>query len=381
MTIEQIRTTKTFAVSGSNGLDYMALRAVLTSAGFTEIELRLANPRIAGFLSIAPCGPKWDPVTFGYLSHVKSMLAHNDDRGQILDKLGLYKLLQATSPDICEDHVMPTRPLDEVQTVEPHELLIIKPCGNTKAIIQTNKELIQIVDSTESLQAARAALAAAGVSRAVVCEYVREPWWLEEDGQARKCSVQMYLLVCGAKRGVDGQQLENSFAFWPRGIIQTAVEGFRLEQFDNKNIHVSNRVQSRRLYFPRDLGAPVEVEADILQQMSRIASAVGSLLSRNAESYCESTNAFEVFGLDFLISHASASAFPRVVFLGITTHPDFQRNYTSSVPDAEPDFVEFSSAFWHWVYSQGVKPFFEKVAEEGEVIAIASEAEATTPAE
>ena len=106
----------------------------------------------------------------------------------------------------------------------------------------------------------------------------------------------MYLMICTFKEGFE-------WHFWDRGKIITAELPYVPDDFTNPLIHDTHFKSTHiNKYFPDDLNLEKSVISKLYKQMNEIMEASANIIKKHTFSYPESKYAFEVFGVDMMIT-------------------------------------------------------------------------------
>jgi predicted small metal-binding protein len=158
-------------------------------------------------------------------------------------------------------------------------------------------------------------------------------------------------MVCPDRNGVYQSHLYNI------GKIVTAQDDFRLDDFQNPNIHDTHfKSTPVNRYFPYDLASENWIQKteidDYYSQMATVLDCAFQILKPEIKSYPESKYGFEVFGCDFMITTDNV-----VKLLEINARHDY------GVHDMEKmnseGFVKFCEGFYDWVYNTAIAPIFD----------------------
>jgi hypothetical protein len=240
---------------------------------------------------------------------------------------------------------------------EAGRVYIVKPVGDLKVIVGGGRD-VYVIDSVASLQHARQATAR--YPRTIVCDYIMDPWLLMD----RKFHIRMYLLVRAPGYTDRGQPVPFLASLFNEGTMHTAAAPYRAAEWGDKSIHDSHAKSTPHdLYFPYDLPTTPAIIDNIYADMNRAMHGVQHLLCETADSYPESTNAFEVLGVDFMIQGRPDQ--PRTVLIEINDHVGYtpvlrpDQHFSPHFTDFSPAFAGLSQRYWHWVYRLAIQPFFE----------------------
>lgn len=301
-----------YLIAGSAGLHQEFLRVCLEKLGLTEA----LNVTSVTYLHVELTEGVFDHSTYEVKSRVKNVLRNEKRNITSKDRLSVNKRLQ--------EWLAPTRNLSQVENLKEGEVLILKPVGTGA---YGGKDIVIVTNTTELLQAKKRLLQR--YKSAVACQYIRNPLLF----QGKKFHLRTYVLV--------NTQREHHVA--PFGKILTAKLPYQDGDFSNKAIHDTHLDSTETNWFyPEDLEVPALEKSHLMREVEKVLHMIGE--SVPALSYQESKYAYEVFGVDLLITNEY-----RVVLLEVNEKVGY-------------DFVDergardFSSKYYSWVVEKGVKP-------------------------
>jgi hypothetical protein len=276
-----------YLIAGSAGLHQEFLRVCLEKLGLTEA----LNVTSVTYLHVELTEGVFDHSTYEVKSRVKNVLRNEKRNITSKDRLSTNKRLQ--------EWLAPTRNLSQVENLKEGEVLILKPVGTGA---YGGKDIVIVTNTTELLQ-------------------------------GKKFHLRTYVLV--------NTQREHYAA--PFGKILTAKLPYQDGDFTNKAIHDTHLDSTETNWFyPEDLEVPALEKSHLMSEVEKVLHVIGE--SVPALSYQESKYAYEVFGVDLLITNEY-----RVVLLEVNEKVGY-------------DFVDergardFSSKYYSWVVEKGVKP-------------------------
>jgi hypothetical protein len=321
----RIDTRKTYILSVSAGLDYMRLREILHD--WREIRTNQLNTE-SHIDMIYVDGIYIDKRLYNVQCTLKNLL---DNRKEIItDKSNLFFNMQETFPEIASKHLSFTQNLTDVKSLEMNDVMIIKPVGRGAF----SGRDITIVTNNNGLDNAKALCSK--YPKAIAVKYVRDP--LLFDG--RKFHIRSYMLIT-----IQPFQV----LLFDQSKILTAKDKYVDANYNNKGIHDTHISSTpRNLYFPEDLNIPKEKMKSVQTQMNTIVEHLGKLMFGQVYPYPESKHAFEVFGLDFLITQSF-----NVILMEVN-----DRVGMGSIGNIDEKYSKFSHDYFNWVYENAIKHIF-----------------------
>jgi hypothetical protein len=352
----------TYIISGANGINHEPLRAILNSVGFSEVAVT-AKPQTVGFICqeqmIISGRIQYDKRIYRFISFLKSLL---DNRRYIVtDKSSLYFQLNQIAPELVKRYMATTQLVSQIQTVD--KVLIVKPVSQPGQNIGGGQD-ITIVTSFPELKQVEEKLMDKYKVEPIASEYIMDPWLIN----GRKCHFRMFLLVRTAGVSISGRSVPFLCQLWDRGTLMTALLPYKFSDFGDSRIHDSHiRSTDRDLFFnldnpdPTDTGLTIEQRQFVFRQMQEMMEPVGQIMQNNTFPYSDSTYAYEVFGVDFMLRKDTLT----VVLLEINDHIGMKSvdsskliGYTPETGPWTPAYTEFSTAYWNWVFQSAIAPFF-----------------------
>lgn len=324
-------------ISGAAGLDHGPLRELLAEEGWEEVPLG-TGPQYVDYMCMEQLYARFDKAAYAVRAFIKNII--NNDKKTITDKEQLYLSMAAKYPALTRAHMASTANLMVVTSVPAGQALILRPVGETAC----GGRDIKIVDNVRDLAAAKSLLSK--YPSAIASTYIKNPMlW-----QGRKFHLRMYLLVNA------GPAVPFSSQLWHRGKILTAAKPYREDCIDDPGIHDTHADSTPRdLWFPEDFPVKDEVE-EVVVQMSEIMACAAELLRPLAKPYEESENAFEVFGVDFLVTDDI-----KVILIEINNRVGYDP--CGNPPDYNPitgpwtqAYTQFSQDYFQWVYEEAIRP-------------------------
>jgi hypothetical protein len=219
-------------------------------------------------------------------------------------------------------------------------VFIVKPIGSKGG------EGIEIVKDMSELKKAEENIKRQFKYGAIVSEYIREPMlW-----NGRKMHIRMYYLASIINGVVSGK-------LWDIGKILTARDNYKMSDYKNKYIHDTHAgTTPRDLFFPKDMPTNAD-NADILSQMNKIMEIVLQVYAPKAKLYSETKNAFEVFGIDFMITKDGDVKLLEVNGLDVGYEP-IGENFNKITGPWSDEYSQFSRDYFEFVYENAIKPCF-----------------------
>lgn len=351
---------KTFIISGNNGLDHGPLREILFLNEFTEVSMddeeetssassssSSISEKYIGFMCLEQYLSKWDSRAFGWKSHLKNLV--NDMKRLITDKGKLYD----NFVKISNEYTVKTKYLEDVSSITRNDVvLIIRPIGDVGKVVGGGVG-IKVITNTKELNAAKHALRK--YPRSIVSEYIRDVYLHDK----KKCHIRTYFLVRTGGVNTFGEHIDTLTSIWDKGIIITARDEYVQGDWGNTHIHDSHaKSTDKDLYYPDDFQAPPHEIKSISTQIQDIGGVLSKILVNQIQSYPESTNAYEVFGVDLMVARGTK---PRVVLLEVNDHVGYssvEKIPVGNSKEFSERFTRYSREYWEWVYTFGISPYF-----------------------
>lgn len=357
--ISSTTVSPTYLISGANGINHEPLRQLL--AGYTEIKVT-DPPQSVGFIcqeqKVIAGKIQYDKRVYRFPSFLKSLL---DNRRYIItDKSSLYFRLQQLAPDLTARYLAMTRLISQIPTVD--RVLIVKPVSQPGQFIGGGQD-IAIVTSDSELKQVAEQLSQKYQLEPIASEYIVDPWLID----GKKAHFRMYLLIRTAGISLSGQAIPFTCQLWEVGKALTAALPYEFKDFNNPKIHDSHVKSTDRDRFfnltdvdSTDTGLSLDQRRNIFQQMTAIMGPVGVLMSDHAFPYSDSSNAYEVFGVDFMLRRDTMT----IVLLEINDHVGMQSIDCLKNPTFNPEtgpwtsgYTHFSTLYWNWVYQHAIQPY------------------------
>lgn len=326
----------TFIISGASGLDRNPLRQLLLENGFVEKSIDQTD--YVGFFQFEQYRAQFDKRGYFIRSYLKNILSN--EKKIITNKESLSNILKQHYPTLAAKYLPETFNLYSVYNISPGQIYIARPVGDSAC---AGKDIFIITNTQELNEVKRRHRR---YSSSILSQYITNPLLWE----GRKFHLRMYLLIRA------GPDLTYETSLWKRGKILTAAEPYKNEDFGNKRIHDTHvSTTPRNLYFPEDL--PLVADT-LFQQMNEITFAVTEIMRDHSRPYPESKNAYEVFGLDFLVTDRL-----EVKLLEINDRVGYDPCNVGALWDPAvgpwtPDFTQFSKEYFTWIYFHAIRPTF-----------------------
>lgn len=365
---------RTYLISGASGIDHQPLRRLMSRFGFEEVttaKMLKSKERRIGFICLeqssytAPNGKqgmKYDSRVYKFEGWVKSI--SGPSRFVITDKGQLYEEMGRRFPELQTKYMIRTKRVQDISSEEAAgKIWIVKPTTAPDRNAGEGYD-IEIVQNYEDLMTIGDRLRQKHHSEPIASEYILDPWLLD----GRKCHLRMLFLIRTAGMSQRGTQVEFGYFLWDQGVVATAAKPFELKHFQDKRIHDSHgRTTDRDFYFnltdpdPTDTGMTLEQRKYIFAQMEECCVGLGEIMRQYMLPYEDSVNAYETFGLDFMV-HAETM---QIVLLEANDHIGRQSISSKKLPGYNPatgpytdKHKYFSRDYWGWAYQHGIAPFF-----------------------
>jgi hypothetical protein len=317
---------KTYILSVSAGLDYQQIRNILKD--WKEIKIHQVMKKQYIDLIYVDGGIK-DKRLYNINCRVKSLL--NETKFIITNKWNLYVNMKKYFPEETKKYMVLTRTLDEITEIKDDEILLIKPVGRNA---YAGKDIICVTKFDEIKEAE---ITLKKYPQTIAVNYIKNPLLID----GKKFHIRSYMLVT--------QEPFNVLLFNKSKII-TAKEKYINGDYYNKNIHdthISSTTKNR--YFPMDIDINEENKEYILKQIKHIVNLLTEIIKNNVEAYPESKYAFEVFGMDFIVTEDF-----NVYLIEVN-----EKIGMKNADETDKTYSDFSYEYFKWIYDNAVKPFFQ----------------------
>ena len=336
---------KTFVISGDSGLDKSELIKCLTEDfGLRQVELgpNVGKPTVVW---AEPENNRYVRDVFSVNCYIKNIL--NDAKDSIRLKDNLYENMKTMFPDVAKVHMARTLKCEPSIRVDRDDIFIVKPVSGYGG------KGISIVTGNDGIEKARAyAQKQMGPKcNIIMSEYIKNPLLWNN----KKFHIRMYLLVVANKI-----QCELHGSVWGEGKMFTALKDFELGNFQDMDIHDTHAKSTKGdLYFIEDFSKgtlssytrgviedPSEVEKlqrNIMGQITVISQSIIRILWEKIGPHAESENAFEIFGMDYMVRDDGT-----VVLIEVNDKVGYAFN------DQNQRSKEFSKGFFYWVCNRAL---------------------------
>jgi hypothetical protein len=385
---------RTFMISGLSGVDHGPLRYLLAQFGFEEVVISSQSVHV-GLFVLEQERARYDPRSAGVTCDLKSLLG--TQTSCITNKAKLYENLRALDPDRTAKYTAFTVGLDQLKSMRPGQILILKPVGPQGG----GGTGIEVVATPSDFNRARQTLIQK-YRTGIASEYITDPLLFE----GKKLHFRMYFMarspiicpqcqserpdcsVCYGRPAVPAH-----FDIFGIGKIITADLPYQNSNFKDPKIHDTHaKSTASNYYFPTDLGRchgvdgtpvldPEALGEDLLAQMRDILGvAAGIMVAQIKEwHYRESNFGYEVFGCDFMVRSSGTTR--TVVLLEINDHIgmvastgptrmgpflegpgiyewDLEPYRASPQYESLRSYTNFSRQFWEWVWEHAIMPVY-----------------------
>jgi hypothetical protein len=322
--------SRTYYISGDAGLPHEPLINLLNSNGFIQLHEPASH---ITYVHAELRNHIYDRDLYKIKCNIKNLL-HNTF--VITNKENLYNSMFKSFPEITSQHLAATRNLSEVNSVNPGEVLIIKPVG----VGAHSGHDIFIVTNNKQLEVACLYLALKNYQSLISCTYIRDPLTLD----SYKFHFRIYLLV--SVKYSNGIVIK-AHSIFNRGRIFTAELPYTDTDYSNKKIHDTHLASTKKnLYYPEDLNFTHEASVNVNNQIVKILTSAATILKQTVQVYQESISGYEIFGCDFMLTRDFT-----VMLLEINDKVGYGAvNHNKE----EPSFVKFATDFYNWSYTQGI---------------------------
>jgi hypothetical protein len=336
---------RTFAIHDNQGLIHTHLREILLSKGWHEVSI---NSEYADFAWVgATIGTnylKYDKSIYEIKTILKNLLVgggvkgDTDNKDVITNKSCLYTNMKKQFPNIYKKYMMKTYAYNRLYDYKEGDVVIIRPIGAGAGggadvyVVNTSNEFNKSITKLKRYK------------QVIITKYIVNPLLLKTLSY-KKFHLRMYLMICTCKDGF-------KWHFWDKGKIITAELPYVPDDFTNPLIHDTHFKSTRiNKYFPDDLNLEKSVISKLYKQMNEIMEASANIIKDHAFSYPESKYAFEVFGVDMMITDDFV-----VKLIEINARHDYGVDDLKKKDGSKHN--QFCSAFFDWVYEHAIIPVF-----------------------
>lgn len=359
----------TYALFQAQDLDYSKFRQILSNNNMSEIPEEIKSDYIDFVWVQSKHKAGFGDAHRHTQTYLKSILAKGKDA--LSNKQLLHLSIEKNLPDIYERHVPRTFDLkDDVSNFrfEQGEVYIIRPVGR----VFFSAEGIVVVDTMEAAMKARQDLTNYD---AIVSRWIKNPLL----HQQKKIHIRAYLSIAKGPNVPDGFM----WSVCNVAKIITAKLPYVNADYSNADIHDTHMFRSSQdLFFPDDLEVPVgsphtrqSLGEHIFKQIRTILEAVSLMSREEITIYPESTNAFEVFGVDLMVTDETEDFNVYLIEInshtgygGLDSQKNFGHNWNNITGPWTEKFSDFSQRFFEWVYDSTVNPIFLNKSIETKVI-------------
>lgn len=336
---------KTFAIHDNQGLIHTHLREILLSKGWREVSI---DDEYADFAWVgATVGTnylKYDKSIYEIKTILKNLLVgggvkgDTDNKDVITNKSCLYANMKKQFPNIYRKYMMKTYAYNRLYSYKDGDVVIIRPIGAGAGggadvyVVNTTNEFNKSITKLKRYK------------QVIITKYIVNPLLLKTLSY-KKFHLRMYLMICTFKEGFE-------WHFWDKGKIITAELPYVPDDFTNPLIHDTHFKSTHiNKYFPDDLNLEKSVISKLYKQMNEIMEASANIIKEHTFSYPESKYAFEVFGVDMMITDDLI-----VKLIEINARHDYGVDDLKKKDGDKHN--QFSSAFFDWIYKNAITPVF-----------------------
>ena len=336
---------RTFAIHDNQGLIHTHLRELLIGKGWKEVSI---NSEYADFAWVgATIGTnylKYDKSIYEIKTILKNLLVgggvkgDTDNKDVITNKSCLYTNMKKQFPNIYKKYMMKTYAYNRLYDYKEGDVVIIRPIGAGAGggadvyVVNTTNEFNKSITKLKRYK------------QVIITKYIVNPLLLKTLSY-KKFHLRMYLMICTCKDGF-------KWHFWDRGKIITAELPYVPDDFTNPLIHDTHFKSTHiNKYFPDDLNLEKSVISKLYKQMNEIMEASANIIKDHAFSYPESKYAFEVFGVDMMITDDFV-----VKLIEINARHDYGVDDLKKKDGDKHN--HFCSSFFDWIYENAIIPVF-----------------------
>jgi hypothetical protein len=355
----------TFAIHDNQGLIHTHLRELLINGdsggiggGWEEVSINSAQADFAWVgATVGSNYLKYDKSIYDIKTTLKNLLVgggvkgDTDNKDVITNKACLYKNMKKQFPNIYKKYMMKTHNVhiknNELYDYKDGDVIIIRPIGAGGGAD------VYVVNNTSEYKKAISKLKR--YKQVIATKYITNPLLLKCLSN-KKFHLRMYLMVCvGEPYGTKGAFGTGfSWHFWNKGKIITSKLPYIPDDFTNPQIHDTHFKSTHiNKYFPNDLNLEPATIKKLYSQMNEIMEASAKIIKNNAFSYPESLYAFEIFGVDMMITDDLV-----VKLIEINARHDY------GVDDLKKEngdkHYKFCADFYDWIYKYAITPVFTK---------------------
>jgi uncharacterized membrane protein YgcG len=337
---------RTFAIHDNQGLIHTHLRKILLSKGWLEVSI---DNEYADFAWVgATVGTnylKYDKSIYEIKTILKNLLVgggvkgDTDNKDVITNKSCLYTNMKKQFPSIYKKYMMKTYAWNKLYSYRDGDVVIIRPVGPGAGggadvyVVNTTNEFNKSITKLKRYK------------QVIITNYIVNPLLLKSLSY-KKFHLRMYLMICTFKNGFE-------WHFWNKGKIITAELPYVPDDYTNPLIHDTHFKSTHiNKYFPEDLHLEGSVISKLYKQMNEIMEASANIIKKHTFSYPESKYAFEVFGVDMMITDDFV-----VKLIEINARHDY------GVDDLKKEngdkHNQFCSSFFDWIYENAITPVFD----------------------
>ena len=336
---------RTFAIHDNQGLIHTHLRKILIGKGWQEVSI---NSEYADFAWVgATIGTnylKYDKSIYEIKTILKNLLVgggvkgDTDNKDVITNKSCLYANMKKQFPNIYKRYMMKTYAYNRLYDYKEGDVVIIRPVGAGAGggadvyVVNTTTEFNKSITKLKRYK------------QVIITKYIVNPLLLKTLSY-KKFHLRMYLMICTCKEGF-------VWHFWDKGKIITAELPYVPDDFTNPLIHDTHFKSTHiNKYFPDDLNLEESVISKLYKQMNEIMEASANIIKDHAFSYPESKYAFEVFGVDMMITDDFV-----VKLIEINARHDYGVDDLKKKDGDKHN--HFCSSFFDWIYENAITPVF-----------------------
>lgn len=380
---------RAYAVAGKTGLNHESLKLVMTANNFADhsanISVKVGNktqavekytqsPPIIDMMFV-----EQSPFSTGsgeiykfadWTYKVRSVLRNITDsqsHQSITNKSKMYQNIVQQHPELIEDGHVP-RTVTNGLPVDFKYPIIFKPVGKGYcsglgiSVLTKFDEVAGAIEDFKKKSKSKD-------DSYVISEYIGDiSTIITTDGEAgRKFHIRAYLMIF-PHRLPTGEFGSIEWALWDDCKFLTAGKPYKNSDYNDKGIHdTHNKSTPRDMYWSTDAQSIItnpdnnigeslqQFTGNIFGQMRNICGALVDIVKPTLTHYPETTDAFEVFGMDFMITRGPDY---KVVLIEANDRVGYGEVSNSTDKDQKQKVATFSYNYYNWLYQTVIGPYF-----------------------
>ena len=279
---------------------------------------------------------KYDHEYYNIKTNLQNILSKGNNGAEVItDKYKLYFNMLKYEPYICKKHMMKSYTLDKDFIVKNKKIYIIKPVGvgffsgNGITIVTSQQEYDNTFSKLKS-------------DKYIISEYLTNPLLLNK----KKFHLRVYFLVSNLNNKVKWSIL-NIFK-----VITSELE-YKNSDYTNSNIHDTHiRHNIKDIFLDKKSYKKFNINVleyqKITNQIYNILKSVFNIVKDHAKPYENATNAFEIFGCDFLVDL-------RLIVYLLEINDHIGHNFINS---QDKIVIRFQKKMSNWIYTKIIYEIF-----------------------